>query len=338
MENPRFSIVVTCALAAFLALASFAAAAEPLDASEGDSAVRLELLRGVDLDGAIHEPGQSPSSRGVAFVFLSTECPISNAYLPELNRIAAVARRKQVDFYGIISDRSISRAEAVAHRDEFRIEFPVFFDASQNLLEELRATHVPEAVVVAPSAVVMYRGAIDDQYAAPGKRRPRVDRSFLRDALDALENGSKPEVRRTSAVGCAIPRFRPDQQADKLTFSRDIAPLLVAHCAVCHRPGEAAPFSLDSYKQARRHAEQIGIAVESRTMPPWKAAPELNGFCDDLRLADREVQLIRAWIDLGCPQGSDDDLPANVAFERGWRLGQPDLVLRMSEAFEVPAD
>ena len=45
------------------------------------------------------------------------------------------------------------------------------------------------------------------------------------------------------------------------TYSKDIAPILQQNCQNCHRPGEAAPFSLLTYQDARRRAAKIRDAV-----------------------------------------------------------------------------
>ena len=58
-----------------------------------------------------------------------------------------------------------------------------------------------------------------------------------------------------------------------VTYSRDIAPLIEQNCAACHRPGEAAPFSLLTYEDVRKHARQIVAVTKSRYMPPWLPQP-----------------------------------------------------------------
>ena len=63
------------------------------------------------------------------------------------------------------------------------------------------------------------------------------------------------------------------QAQGPVTFSQHVAPILFANCTTCHRPGEAAPFQLMSYRDARPLAKAIAAATASRIMPPWKAAP-----------------------------------------------------------------
>ena len=121
------------------------------------------------------------------------------------------------------------------------------------------------------------------------------------------------------------------------TFNHDIAPLLHRHCVVCHRPGEAAPFSLLSYTDAVKKARTMAHATESHAMPPWKAEPASYPYRDERRLTDREIELIQSWVETGTPEG-DGSAPKPPEFASGWRLGEPDLVVEMPSAYHVSAD
>ncbi len=124
------------------------------------------------------------------------------------------------------------------------------------------------------------------------------------------------------------------------TFATDIAPLVYAHCAPCHRPGQAAPFSLLSYDDVKRHATVIVNATARRYMPPWHAtpAPGFPAFRDDRRLADADIATIKAWVDGGMPPGDLAKAPAPPTFTAGWPLGAPDVELTYPVAVDVPAD
>ena len=122
------------------------------------------------------------------------------------------------------------------------------------------------------------------------------------------------------------------------TFNRDIAPMLFRHCAVCHHPGEVAPFSLLSYQDARSRARQIAGATKARVMPPWQPEPDYASFSNDRRLSEEEIRTIEAWAAGGAPEGLAKDLPAVPQFADGWQLGKPDLTLTMARAVEVPAN
>jgi Tfp pilus assembly protein PilF len=121
-----------------------------------------------------------------------------------------------------------------------------------------------------------------------------------------------------------------------VTFNRDIAPIIFRSCATCHRPGEAAPFSLLTYSEVKKHARQIAEVTRSRAMPPWLPEPQELKFADELRLPDAEIARIERWVEQGAVEGDAADLPAQPKFVEGWRLGKPDLVLTADKPLTLP--
>ena len=123
----------------------------------------------------------------------------------------------------------------------------------------------------------------------------------------------------------------------EMTFTKHIAPIFFKSCAECHRPGEAAPFSVLSYKDVRPWAKSIKEKVLSREMPPWHADPHVGQWANDSRLTQAEIDTITAWVDSGAPEGATKDLPPVPTFTQGWRIGHPDVVVTMPEPFKVEA-
>jgi hypothetical protein len=125
--------------------------------------------------------------------------------------------------------------------------------------------------------------------------------------------------------------------ADRLTFSRDVAPIVFAKCASCHRPGEVAPMSLLSFKDVRPWAGAIREKVASRAMPPWHADRAYGTFRNNPSLSQAEIDTIVKWVDGGAAEGNPKDLPKPPQFAEGWQIGKPDRVFEMAADFEVPA-
>jgi hypothetical protein len=133
--------------------------------------------------------------------------------------------------------------------------------------------------------------------------------------------------------------YTAGKSAAGVTFNKDIAPILYTSCATCHRPGEVAPMSLLTYKEVRPWAKSIREKVLSREMPPWYADPNHGEFANDPRLKQTQIDTIRAWVDGGAKEGDPKDLPPVPKFDdTGWKFGQPDAVLSMTEEAIVPAD
>ncbi len=125
--------------------------------------------------------------------------------------------------------------------------------------------------------------------------------------------------------------------AGPVTFSETIAPIIHQNCTTCHRPGEAAPFSLITYDDVKKRGALIATVTGSRYMPPWHAAHGFGEFADERRLSDAQIAAIADWVKQGMPEGDPKKTPAPPQFTEGWHLGQPDLILEMPSAYELPA-
>ncbi len=120
-------------------------------------------------------------------------------------------------------------------------------------------------------------------------------------------------------------------------YAEHVAPILIKHCVVCHRPEEVAPFSLLTYEDARKRANFIVQITQEGRMPPWKPEPDYNQFHDARVLSDDEKGVLAKWAKIGTPSGDLAKAPKPPAFESNWQLGKPDLILEMPAEFTVPA-
>jgi Tfp pilus assembly protein PilF len=126
-------------------------------------------------------------------------------------------------------------------------------------------------------------------------------------------------------------------QTARVTFTNDIAPIVFAHCASCHRPGGSASFSLLAYEDVRSRAQAIAAATRSRIMPPWKPESGYGEFVGVRRLTDRQVTSFQEWLEQGAAEGDPAALPPPPRWSSEWRLGQPDLVLTMDRPYTLRA-
>jgi mono/diheme cytochrome c family protein len=143
-----------------------------------------------------------------------------------------------------------------------------------------------------------------------------------------------------AATFIALPVSSADtvrKEKEAVTFMKDVAPIFFQHCAECHRPGEAAPMSLLTYKDARPWAKSIREKVVSREMPPWYADPSHGRFKNERRLTQSEIATIVSWVESGAKEGDERELPPAPKFVEGWGIGQPDMTLQMPEEFTLDA-
>jgi peroxiredoxin len=275
-------------------------------------------------------------NRATVVVFLSCECPMSNGYLKPLGDLAAKYRDRGVAVVGVNANKEESLKDVAAHAREYRIAFPIFKDDEQLAVKSLGARVNPEAVLLDDRFVIRYQGRIDDSHSARLKPKVRT-RNDLEAALEELLSGKPIHTPKTVAFGCPIlGQARAPSTTAKLTFYRDVLPILKRHCQSCHRPNNIAPFSLLSYSQAVKWADDVVGETRARRMPPWKPAPN-SLLAHERRLSDKEIADLAAWVEEGMAAGDPQDAPPPPRVVEGWQLGQPDMVLEMpSEAVIGP--
>ena len=123
----------------------------------------------------------------------------------------------------------------------------------------------------------------------------------------------------------------------QVTFNRDIAPILFHYCAPCHHSGEAGPFPLLTYADAKARARQIAAITSTRFMPPWLPEPQELRFADELRLSAEQIALIQKWVEQEAVEGAAADLPPAPQFVPGWQLGQPDKIIEVEKPYTLAA-
>lgn len=166
-------------------------------------------------------------------------------------------------------------------------------------------------------------------YLTPGLEAPGYD--FRAGMLGAV-------VSITSLILCLGPQESRVARPATVTFADHVAPIIYKRCTPCHRPGEAAPFSLTTYEEAKKWAPMIEAVTKSGRMPPWKAVAGYGEHRDARIITAEEKELLSRWHKSGTAPGVLSSAPALPKFVTGWQLGEPDLVLEMPESFEIAAD
>ncbi len=143
-------------------------------------------------------------AKATVLVFLAHDCPISNTLVPEMNRIATQYGSQGVAFFFVYAERELADAEAQQHARDFALAAPVTVDRAGVLATLAGAKVTPEAAVFSRAGEVVYRGRINDLFAALGQKRSEPTTQDLRDALDAVLAGKAPATATTPAIGCYI--------------------------------------------------------------------------------------------------------------------------------------
>jgi len=157
-----------------------------------------------DVDGVEHRQSEWAGKRAIVLFFKTIDCPLSNGYVPEMNRFRQEYAQRGVAFYGVEADTTLGATEVKRHAKEFGFTFPVLIDKQQILGHSAGATATPEVAVLSNTGQVLYLGRIDNRVEDFDKRRNVVTEHDLRDALEAVLAGRPVARPRTKVVGCAI--------------------------------------------------------------------------------------------------------------------------------------
>ncbi|MFO0942676.1 MAG: redoxin domain-containing protein [Pirellulales bacterium] len=147
---------------------------------------------------------RSTKFKGTIVVFISTDCPIANSYQPLLEQFRGEWSQRELQMVMIHGNPEVNIDHAKQHAKEYGIHWSVAIDPQQRIAKSLQAKNIPEAFVLDASGSVVYRGRIDDQYSALGKKRPEPTSRDLKDAVENLLAGKPVAFRETKAVGCVI--------------------------------------------------------------------------------------------------------------------------------------
>src|ERR1051326_6258049 len=279
--------------------------------------------------------------RAFVLVFTTTGCPLVERYLTVLPRLETDFRPKGVQFLAVNVGADDSILDVATQAVEHEMEFPFIKDWDGTCAVKVGAARTPTVVILDEKRVLRYRGRIDDRYRLGGNREEPT-REDLREALTEVLAGREVRVVETTVDGCRISRPVADKPRSDVTYAGHIAPLLQKRCVECHRAGGAAPFSLETSKQAAGKAQTIAEVVAEGRMPPWFASPKYGHFVNQRLLTEEERGLVAAWVRGGCVAGDPSDplLPKGGVGEGDkkdrWLIGKPDLVIKDPTTYTVP--
>lgn len=277
-------------------------------------------------------------NKATVLVFLSCECPMSNAYVKPIGDMAARYKDKGIAVIAINANKQESVDQVAKHAAEFGITIPLLKDDALVAARALGVTVNPEAVVLDEKFVVRYRGRIDDGYTGRMRPAPKTTRFDVTAALDELLAGKSVTVSYARAFGCPLAvEEKKAISSPTVTYYRDVMPVLQKNCQSCHRPGEVGPFALETYRQAAKWADSIVTETQARRMPPWMPLPN-DHIAGQRNLSEQDLKTLAAWVDQGVAEGDKKDAPPPVEFPQGWQLGTPDAILEMPTEAVVAAN
>jgi peroxiredoxin len=182
-----------------------AAEAKP-EGRRGQSApADAKAIRFTDVNGTAQTPLAPERKKASLLLFLLPDCPVCNAYAPEIKRICTEYESKGLASFVVHPDADVTAEDAKKHAQDYGLPCPVLLDPRHVLVKWTGATMAPEAAVVGPDGKVLYLGRIDDWYVDYGKRQTQVKQHDLRNALDAILDGKTAPQPTGKPIGCHLP-------------------------------------------------------------------------------------------------------------------------------------
>jgi hypothetical protein len=282
----------------------------------------VDNFRLIDQHGAAHELYYNSDKKAVVLMAYVRGCPSSLQSGGELEAVKAKYGERGVEFFLIDSSGQDAR-EALA-QEAAAISLPILVDTRQLVGEQFELSRSGDLLMIDTKGwTVAYRGPVSE----------------LSNALDDVLAGSAIRTTRgQTSGGCPIGWQRRSQRTANapISYGKDIAPLLMDKCVVCHREGGIGPWQMSRYEMIKGFAPMIREVVRTQRMPPWHADPHYSQFSNDRGLSTEQARKLVHWIEAGAPRGSGPDpLLSQKKDWPQWALGAPDLVVELPP-FTVP--
>jgi hypothetical protein len=300
---------------------------------------KVDKLRFKDIRGVPRELSELGPHRAYVLIFVTSDCPIVKKTFPKLSELYVQYSTQDVAFVCVNVGLNDTIRDMASQAIEFQAPWAFIKDYDAQVAGRLGITRTPEVAVLDSEYGLIYRGRVDDQIRIGGVK-PNASRADLRLAIEEYLAGKPVSVPETLADGCAIsaPSAAAESDTSTLSYQQHIAPIILAHCTSCHRPGTPAPFSLMTPQDVLAHAEMIREVIRDETMPPWYANKKHGAFQNDRSLSDSEKETLLGWLASERAIGPQEQAPVAPEYEETpWRIGTPDLIITTLEQHTVPA-
>ncbi|MDT8427619.1 MAG: hypothetical protein RQ757_02505 [Pseudomonadales bacterium] len=270
----------------------------------------------LDQQGLFHHMAWYDDHKAIAFLVQANDSEASRAALADFTRLQAQYDAEGIEFM-MINPLGEARADVQAAVAAYGTDIPVLIDDAQLISEAMGIDKIGEAFLFDPrSFEVIYRGPAGKPFA---------------DALAEVAAGQAVSNAVVATQGPAVSYPAKDQhQAEGVSYSRDVAPILAENCASCHREGGIAPFAMDSHTMVQGWSPMIREVLMTKRMPPGQLDPHVGHFSNDYVLSNEEQQKILHWIAAGSQKdGSSDPLAELTWPESKWAFGEPDMIIKV---------
>lgn len=172
----------------------------------GVSSAHLLSMKLKAADNSIVDFSFIKNNKASVFVFLATDCPLSQNYSLTLNNLNGQFKNDSISFYGVIPGNNVLKKDVDEFINTYKINFLMLLDSNLILTNYFKATKTPEIFVVNAAGNILYKGAIDNWASSLGVHRKTISQHYLLDALSNIKQNAAVNLKETKAVGCFIER------------------------------------------------------------------------------------------------------------------------------------
>ena len=301
---------------------------------------RVENFRLIDQKGNSHELFYFNDQKALVFLVQGNGCPIARNAAPRFQELRDIYSDKEVQFFMLNSNLQDNRLSIREEAKEYGYDLSILIDETQIISESLDLSRTGEVFIIDPKNwSVVYIGAIDDRLTYENQKK-EASEHYLKNAIDDLLAGESVSVPRTESLGCLI-NFPNKLDKNSISYSEEVAPILLKNCAVCHRKGGVGPWAMTDYNMIKGFSLMMREVIRTKRMPPWHADPLIGQFSNDRSLSNKEIQTLVHWIEAGAPRGEGTDpLLETIINQSEWaneeELGPPDYIINIPST-DIPA-
>ena len=271
----------------------------------------------LDHQGMSHQLSYYGDQRAVVMVVHGNGSSTLRKSVGELKVLREKHQGNGVVFFMLNAQADDDRQTIAREAKELGYDLPILVDESQLVAESLGVNRLGQAVVIDPKTMTLiFRGPIDALDAV------------LTDQMAGQAQSQAPvsQGRPISFVS------RELHQKNKVSYSKDIVPILKENCVSCHHDGGIGPWSMSSHAMVRGWSAMMREVVMTQRMPPGQIDTHVGKpIADAAGLTRNEKQMLIHWIDAGAVvDGEANDPLAELVFDNPrYSLGEPDMVFKV---------
>ena len=304
---------------------------------------KVENFRLLDQKGGSHELFYYDNQKALVFLVQGNGCPIARHAAPRFQELRDFYSDQEVEFFMLNSNLQDDRLSIREEAKEYGYDLRILIDETQIIGESLKLSRTGEVFVIDPKTwKVVYTGALDDRLNYENQKK-EASEHYLKNSIDEILADKAVQLPDTDSLGCLInfPNKGEKLRQTSISYSEDIAPMLLENCTVCHRKGGVGPWAMTDYNMVKGFSLMMREVVRTKRMPPWHADPIIGQFSNDRSLSNEEIKTLVHWIEAGAPRGEGTDpLLGATTSQSEWaneeKLGPPDYIINIPST-DIPA-